>query len=122
MNAIAMLILTAVTVVPVKGQYVDLNRPGALEALKASDPDRFRQVAGVLHAAYDMSCDVPAFDRLIRTNFEALKTMCGPLVKTSLPPKRELEFFIGTTLYSKTIDFKSTEEALPMEDTWIPAR
>jgi hypothetical protein len=86
-------------------QFVDLDRPGALEALKASNPDRYRQVAGVINASYDMACNVPDFDRFIKTKYEATIAFCGALVKTSYPPQRMLQFLVGDTMYARTVYF-----------------
>lgn len=102
MNAIA-IFATAVTVT-FHGQ-VDLDQPGALEALKAQNADHYRRAVGIINASYDMSCQVPEFDRFIRTRFEATKTACGALVKTSLPPQRLLSFRLDGTTYSKTVYF-----------------
>ena len=111
-----------VTVTVPRPLFVDLDSPGALDMLKLSNPEHYPRVAGVLNASYDMSCDVPAFDTLIQTKFAARKAACGPLIKTSLPAKRQLSFLIDRTIYSKTVYFKSTEKLHPAEESWIPAR
>ena len=117
MNAIV--IFAAAATITLHGQ-VDLDRPGALDTLKAQNADHYRRAVGIINASYDMSCQVPEFDRFIRTQFEATKTACGALVKTSLPPQRLLSFRLDGTLYSKTVFFNADGKVRPAD--WTPAK
>jgi hypothetical protein len=113
MNIIAAVLVGGVVTIHTSG--VDLDQPGALESLKASNPDRYRQVAGVINASYDMSCGVPEFDRFIKAKFEAKVAFCGALVKTSYPPQRMLHFLIGDTMYWKTVYFDVKAKPIPAQ-------
>jgi len=85
---------------------VDLDRPGAMDALKASNPEHFRRAQGVLDVAYHKGCHVPEFERFLHAQFDAARPYCGPLVKTSYPPQRMIRFHIDGVAYSKTIQFQ----------------
>lgn len=102
MNALAILAVA----LNVPTQVVNLDQPGAMEALKAANPDRHKRVEGVIQAAYSMNCGVPEFEQFLRAKYEATKPVCGPIVKTSYPPQRILHFQIGETSYSKTVQFE----------------
>ena len=103
-------------------QTIDLDHPGALEALKASNPETYRRVAGVIDASYAMSCHVPEFRSFIRTKYEAAAHLCGPIVKTSYPPQRRLMFQIGDTRYSKTVQFEVKDFAPGTPGQVVPVK
>ena len=113
MNAIA--ILAGAATVALQSAAVDLDRPGALDALKVANPDHYRRAVGIIDASYEMSCQVPAFDRFIRARFEATRTACGALVKTSLPPQRLLSFRLDGTTYSRTVYFDAGGRTRPAD-------
>ena len=98
-------------------QGVNLDQPGALEALQRSNADHYRRAVGIINASYDMSCQVPEFDRYIRARFDAIAAACGALVKTSYPPQRVLSFLIDRTMYSRTVYFKVDAAIRPAELT-----
>ena len=99
---------------------VDLDRPGALETLKASNADHYRRAVGIINASYGKSCQVPEFDRYIRAKFDAKTAACGALVKTSYPPQRQLSFVLDGTVYSKTVYFEVDGKVRPAD--WTRAR
>jgi len=103
MNALPL--LAAIVTMDVHAAAMDLDRPGALDALKAANPDHYRRAIGIIDASFEMSCQVPEFDRFIRARYEATRTACGALVKTSLPPQRLLSFRLDGVDYSKTAYF-----------------
>lgn len=109
MNAVVLLAIA----LNVPTEVVNLDHPGAMEALKAANPDRHRRVEGVIQAAYSMNCGVPEFERFLRTKYEATRPICGPIVKTSYPPQRVLHFQIGDTSYSKTVYFEVKRPETP---------
>ena len=116
MNALP--ILAAVVTAAAHAGMVDLDQPGALDTLKASNPDHYRRAVGIIDASYEMPCEVPAFDRFIRTRFDATRAACGALVKTSLPPQRLLSFRLDGTTYSRTVYFDAGGKVKPAD--WQP--
>jgi len=113
-------LLVAAIGLAVPAHTVDLDHPGALEALKASSPDTYKRVAGVIDASYSMSCHVPEFRSFIRTKYDAAAHLCGPIVKTSYPPQRRLMFQIGDTRYSKTVQFEVKDIAPDVPGRTVP--
>ena len=101
---------------------VDLDRPGAMDALKASNPEHYRRAQGVIDTAYFKGCHVPEFERMLRTQFDASRPYCGPVVKTSYPPQRTIRFHIDGVAYSKTIQFQVMRVAPDAPGSLIPAK
>jgi hypothetical protein len=85
----------------VAGGTVDLNRPGALEALQQSDPDHYAKVKLILEGvARHPDSDVP---RWIRVGFDARNVDYAPIVLTSHPAQRRLAFSLDQTRYVAVI-------------------
>jgi hypothetical protein len=87
---------------------VDLTRPGALEALKARDPQRYEKVSAVLQVAERMSCKQmePHVFKAAGLNVE--KAECGTLLLTSLPAKRYMSFTIDDTDYHAIVSMQDS--------------
>lgn len=78
-------------------QYVDLNAPGALERLEASDPKTYWKLTGILDGLSHRSfSEVPHW---MGVNFDAKEVSYSLYVLTSYPPKRDLSFTVDNTRY-----------------------
>src|SRR5258707_9785374 len=93
---------------------VDLDRPGAMDALEQANPEHFRRVSGVIDLASEMPCFTPQFAKLSWAKFDAESAGCGVMLLTSYPAKRQLSFAIEETLYRSTVSIKSTERLVPL--------
>jgi len=82
--------------------HVDLNRDGALEAMRRDDPARYRRVSQAIEAAQVTSCET--LPQVLKTQLDILDTSCSPfLLLTSFPPKSRLSFVIDDTEYSLNV-------------------
>jgi hypothetical protein len=83
------------------GRVFDLDRPGALEALRLSNPTHYSKVRQILEGVFLHSdAEVP---RWMQTNFQAQDVQYGPIVLTSHPPKRRLSFALDAMRYEGTV-------------------
>ena len=83
------------------GRVFDLDRPGALEALRISNPTHYAKVRQILEGVFLRSdVEVP---RWMQTNFQAQDVQYGLIVLTSHPPKRRLSFALDATHYAGTV-------------------
>lgn len=96
--------------------FIDLDKPGVLEAIKRDNPDHFRRISGVLQAASDTPCQSAQFRDFIRTKFDATKPECGVLIKTSYPGQYAVSFQLQTTLYSATVALSPSEKMIPAKN------
>ena len=79
------------------GQRVDLNAPGALEALYQSRPAHFEKVRKILEGVHQRpDTDVPQW---MQVSFGARDVEYRPVVLTSHPPKRRLSFALDDIHY-----------------------
>jgi hypothetical protein len=98
---------------PAAKHRVDLDKPGAIEALKRENPEHFRRVSGILTLATEMPCHTDNFANVIRARFDAEEAKCGVLLQTSDPAKRRLSFVLGETNYVSVVKMKQTERLVP---------
>ena len=82
---------------------VDLNRPGALDAIRDQDPRQHERIEGILRAAERLPCHTPAFERAMKASHEAEAARCSVLLKTSYPAKRHLSFTLDRVQYVATV-------------------
>ena len=95
---------------------VSLDRPGALEALKASNPDHYVRAVGILRVASDMPCE--GLPRVIQADFKAALSQCeGALLKTSWPAQRDVAFVLDGTRYTKRVFLNARESLVPLANT-----
>lgn len=82
---------------------ISLDRPGALEAIEASNPEHHQRIVGILHASREMPC---SSDRLYRmqVHYDARDARCGRTILTSLPAKRRLSFTLDGQAYVATVE------------------
>ena len=83
------------------GRAIDLNTPGALEALQNSNPTHYEKVRKILEGVLQQpDAGVP---RWMQTNFDAQDVKYLPIVLTSHPPKRRLSFSLDATRYEAVV-------------------
>ena len=79
-------------------QFIDLDQPGAFEALRQSTPTHFEMVRQIMSGVTQMAAtDVPGW---IVTNFHARDVRYAPTEKSY--PKRRLSFVLDDTRYAVT--------------------
>jgi hypothetical protein len=97
----ASLLLATITNVSLAAQRVDLNSPGALDALRMENPRHFAKVQAILAAAEAQpSTDI---GKWIQTRFDASNIDAAPLWHVSDPPKIRLSFTLDQTRYTAMI-------------------
>ena len=81
----------------IAGGTVDLDRPGALQALQRSNPDHYEKIRKIVEGVLQRpDADVP---RWIQATFAGTDVSYVPIVLTSHPPKRRLSFALDTIRY-----------------------
>lgn len=88
---------------------VNLDEPGALEAVKRENPGHHRRLTGILAAASEMRCQPDKVGRL-SVEYDAREAHCGVLVMTSYPAKRKLSFILDTTAYRATVTLDTRDD------------
>lgn len=80
---------------------VDLDQPGALQALAQSNPAHYAKIRTIMDGLLQRpDTDVA---RWIRTTFNARDVAYVPIVLTSHPPKRRLSFALDDTRYEAVV-------------------
>lgn len=83
------------------GRPIDLNAPGALEALERSNPAHHAIVEKIMEGILrQRDADV---SRWIQMSFGGREVSYAPIVMTSDPPKRRLSFALDTTRYEVVV-------------------
>jgi hypothetical protein len=94
---LAFIALTGASAADGPARSIDLDRPGAMEALARDNPVHHakieRIIAGVLQRP---EREVP---RWLQTSFAASDVSFAPVILTSDPPKRRLSFALDGTRY-----------------------
>jgi hypothetical protein len=80
---------------------VDLDRPGALEALEQANPAHFAKVRRILHEAPRLP--VASVQGWVRTQFNAREVSNLHVLRTSYPAQANLSFVLDDTRYSAVI-------------------
>ncbi|SRR5258708_6132778 len=123
MRTLALVLLTcaasAYAATPAK-TVVDLDRPGAMDALEQANPEHFRRVSGVIDLASEMPCFTPQFAKLSWAKFDAESAGCGVMLLTSYPAKRQLSFTIEDTTYNSIVTIKNKERFVPLLEKAYP--
>lgn len=93
---------------------IDLNEPGALEALQLSNPTHYTKVEKIMEGLLQRrDADVP---RWIQASFDGHDVRYAPILMTSDPPKRRLSFALDATRYEVVVTLTS------MRGVIVPAR
>ena len=94
-------------------QTVDLDKPGALQALQQSNPAHFEKVRQIVSGvAHQQDVKVP---RWMRTNFNAQDVTYAPIEMTSYPPKRRLAFALDDTRYVVVVTLTRDGRITPLK-------
>jgi hypothetical protein len=90
---------------------IDLDQPGAMEALARENPAHYAKVEKILsEAPYRPFASVA---RWIRTEFNARDVNTSNLLKTSYPAQARLSFVLDDQPYSKVIRIDAPARAMP---------
>ena len=105
-TATAIAALAALVALPSPAQstvpnVVFLDRPGVLAQIERENPDHFRRITGIIEASAQ-ACRRDEVGEQLRVRYEAVKTSCGALIKTSYPAKFTLAFQLDDTRYLVT--------------------
>jgi hypothetical protein len=80
---------------------IDLDRPGALQALQQSNPAHYENVRRIIEGVLQRpDTEVP---RWIQVTFNGRDVWYAPVVMTSDPPRRRLSFALDDTRYETVI-------------------
>jgi hypothetical protein len=83
------------------GAIIDLNRPGAFEALQRDNPAHYQKIQQIMAGLSGRpDADVP---RWIRTSFDARDVSYAPILLTSDPPQRRLSFALDDSRYQAVL-------------------
>jgi hypothetical protein len=106
MNRALLALLAAASLAPLSASAspaISLDRPGALEAIEASNPDHHQRILGILHASREMPCSSDHLYRM-QVHYEARDAKCGKTILTSLPARRRLLFTLDGQAYVATVE------------------
>lgn len=112
--AVAVSFAAAAAAPPTKS--VDLDRPGALEAIQRQDRPLYDRITALLKVAEVEPCDT--LPKVVKTQLRIdLETCNGYAILTSFPAKIRVTFRIDDTVYaSNVIQPKITAQARPAAD------
>jgi hypothetical protein len=95
------------------GRTINLNEPGALEALQHSSPAHYEKVRKIIEGISQRP-DI-AVPRWLQTNFDARNVSYAPILLTSNPPKRRLSFALDDTRYEAIVTLTNVRaEIVPL--------
>ena len=100
--AIAFLVLASARESYARGP-IDLDVPGALEAIERSHPDHFAKIQRILAEVPQRPPGDDSVATWMRTEFQARNVQYTDLIMTSLPPKKRLQFSLDNTSYVKVV-------------------
>jgi hypothetical protein len=84
-----------------QSRIVNLDVPGALDALERDNPPHYRKVREIMAEVQKQpDSEVPQW---MRTRFDARDVNYGPLLLVTDPPKRRLSFTIDEVRYRSTV-------------------
>ncbi|TMH66548.1 MAG: hypothetical protein E6H57_13365 [Betaproteobacteria bacterium] len=96
---------------PQPWRAVDLDRPGALEALKLDHPGHFAKVEKILSEAPQRP--YASVRGWMRTEFDARDVDTSYLMKTSYPALARITFTLDERQYTKVIRIDAPAKAVP---------
>lgn len=93
-------------------QFVDLDRPGAFEALAQRNPAHHARALEIIRVAEQSPCKL--VPRVYRAKDEPGDFGCAPtLLMTSFPPKRRVAFTLDDTTYETIVTVRSDARLMP---------
>ena len=90
---------------------VDLDQPGALDALHRENPAHYAKVEKILSAAPRKP--YTSISGWVRTEFDARDVDTSRLLKTSYPAQTRLSFRLDDVVYTKIIFIDAPASAVP---------
>src|SRR2546428_1072033 len=88
---------------------IDLDVPDNLLAIQRDHPDHFAKIERILAEAPRYARSADSVATWMRTEFRAQDIRLSDLIRTSLPPKKRLNFSLDTTSYVKIITLAGPE-------------
>src|SRR3989442_16773 len=88
---------------------IDLDVPDNLLAIQRDRPDHFAKIQRILAEAPRHALSADSVATWMRTEFKAQDILLSDLIRTSLPPKKRLNFSLDTTSYTKIITLAGPE-------------
>jgi hypothetical protein len=89
-----------------------LDRPGALEALAAANPDHYRRAVEIIRVAQAMPCGKRLL--MVAAKHDGKITQCAAaLILTSYPAKRDLAFTLDDTPYMMRVTMIADAGVMP---------
>lgn len=96
-------------------RVVNLDSPGALEAIEKESPEHYRKIVEILRVSETISCET--LPKVLHVQYGVSDTQCNAhAILTSLPPKRHLYFILDRTGYRTNVVLRGYEGKL------LPAR
>lgn len=95
--------------IPITVPVVDLTLPGAMDALRDSDPDRFRRVLKALEKQSSMPCKYSGPYLVQATPLDPRVATCGVQLYTSYPAKRRVSVWVDATIYEALVTVRDLE-------------
>ncbi|HEX7465313.1 MAG TPA: hypothetical protein VF309_01635 [Usitatibacter sp.] len=94
---------------------VNLDRPGALEAVAAANPGHYRKLVEILRVSGEIDCI--AMPAKLYVSFGATGSCTAPnLLMTSFPAKRHVRLLLEDTAYEANVVIRSSPgELVPAE-------
>lgn len=77
--------------------FIDLDKPGALEALQAANAEHHATALRLIKAASQLNCNESTVREATFRN--AVGACAVGMFKASYPPKRHVQFWLGDRLY-----------------------
>jgi hypothetical protein len=100
---------------------INLDAPGALEAVAATNPRHYRKLVEILRVSSEIDCI--AMPARLYVRFGATGSCTAPnLLMTSFPAKRHVRLQLEDVAYEANVVIRSSPgELVPVED-WMRAR
>ncbi len=92
---------------------IDLDRPGALEALERDNPAHFAKVQKILQEAPRRP--LSSVQGWIRTEFDARDVAAPYILRTSYPAQANLSFVLDEVRYHAVIRIDAAAKAIPVK-------
>jgi hypothetical protein len=88
------------------GAPIDLDRPGAMDALETRDPAHYQRVVKLVRAAEYLRCESRELERL-QAALAVADFGCTHLIMTSNPPRQRIEFTLDRTRYVTVVTLRN---------------
>ena len=94
-------------------RVVDLDKPGALEALQHLNPTHYEKIRQIVTGILQQpDAAVPGW---MRANFDARGVLYSQIEMTSYPPKRRLSFALDDTRYVVVVTLTREGKITPLK-------